>query len=682
MVLRVRAILPLAAVSLLAAGGWALWLRQEHREIGQGPAYRIGYNHNPPFQVHIPGRPPAGFSVDVLTAAAGRSGIQLEWRYLPDGPEDAIRNGKADLWPLVVSTPERRAEFYISESWMKTGLWLVRRGDVTMDTDQGSFTLGSGGTPFFQALMASRYPAAKRIPIFDRSELLTAICAKRVDAGVFETQVMNGLLLNRPPACDGVSLSSGPVPGPALEMGVMSSPGFKSVANQLRRGIVETARRGELDSAFSRWRMGFSGEGSVVESLLETEAKNQYLVQLSWAMSLLIVTLAILAWRLRKSRREAVAANRAQSDFLAVVSHEIRTPINGVLGLTDLLLDSRLGSDQREMAELIRQSGRSLQKILNDILDLSKLEAGAVTIECLDFSLPGTLHTAVNTLRPLASAKGVDLDLQIDPKIPHWVRGDPVRLTQVLLNLTSNAVKFTERGTVRVSAVQAGPERIRFDVKDSGMGIRPEDGERLFQPFVQVSVSTSRIHGGTGLGLTISKRLVQLMQGELGWSSVPGEGSVFWFAIPLAAGASADQAPDLETPAAEPLRILLAEDNPINQRVGVGFSRRLGHEVDLVENGAQALEQFRAKTYDVILMDCHMPLLDGWETTSKIRMMESRESAEDCRPIWIIALTASAMESDRDRCLRAGMNDFLAKPLSVKALEAALAKVPRSRLVA
>lgn len=682
MPLRVRTILPYAASgALLIAGGLAWWRLHDSVPDGRGRAFRIGYNHNPPFQVHTAGQPPTGFSIDVLNAAARVTGVRLDWRYLPEGPDEAIRNGAADLWPLVVSTPERRAEFYISDTWMQTGLWLVRRDDARFDPDTVPFRLGAGGTPFFQGMMASRYPKAERIPIFDREDLLRAVCARRVDAGVLETQVMNGMLLSRPRECDGVALSSSPVPGPALDMGIMSNRTYESAAKRLRRGIVEVARRGELDGAFSRWRMGFSGEGSVVESLLDTEAKNEYLVRLTWLMSLFLVMLAILAWRLRQSRREAVEANRAKSDFLAVMSHEIRTPVNGVLGLTELLLDSRLGQEQREMAELIRQSGRNLQKILNDILDLSKLEAGAVAIEHIGFSLPATVQTAVSTLRPIAAAKGVDLHLQVDTQVPEWVLGDPVRLSQVLLNLTSNAVKFTDHGAVRVSVTRGASDRIQFEVVDSGPGISREDGARLFQPFVQGSVSISRIHGGTGLGLTISKRLVGLMGGELGWSSVPGEGSTFWFSIPLpTVGPAAAEEPARETPAANPLRILLAEDNPINQRVGAGFSQRLGHEVDTVENGEKVLEQIAKKSYDVILMDCHMPMLDGWEATRRIREIEAAQTFRAKRSIWVIALTASVMEDDRERCLRVGMNDYLAKPLSLKALEAALAKVPRNRV--
>ena len=387
---------------------------------------------------------------------------------------------------------------------------------------------------------------------------------------------------------------------------------------------------------------------------------------------------------LAAAHQHALEASRLKSEFLATMSHEIRTPMNGIVGMADLLAATRLDNEQVEYAHVIRSSADALLTIVNDILDLSKIEAGRMELQSEDFSVHTVVQDVVDLLGTAACTKHLRLTGSVAPDIPRRCHGDPARLRQVLLNLAGNALKFTEQGEVAITAtctpatILDGTSTLmtRFDIRDTGIGISQEEVNRLFAPFTQLDGSNTRKYGGTGLGLSISKRLVELMGGEIGMKSEPGQGSLFWFRVPLTPAvqtcepeaipelhATLDTSvADLSAPASNEGNnhaILLVEDNVVNQKVILRQLQKLGYSATVAANGREAVEAALHHRYSLILMDCQMPEMDGFEATRMIRTAEC--DAPFHTPI--VAMTANAMRGDREACLAAGMDDYLSKPL-------------------
>jgi PAS domain S-box-containing protein len=433
---------------------------------------------------------------------------------------------------------------------------------------------------------------------------------------------------------------------------------MKAISRDVVRGERELARTLEQGQYYCFETVQYHKDGRELD--LEINAS---VIEYRGRAAILSFNRDVTDWKraaeLRRAKEQAEQASAAKSIFLANISHELRTPLAGIIGLAELLQRRDLDPVARQYAELLHSSSQSLLTIVNDLLDIARIEAGKLVVVDEPYQPRRLLHDIVSLLAANAAATGVRLEADAGG-LPPWVLGDGMRVRQVLLNLAGNAVKFTASGTITVRGRAVGPA-LRFEVEDTGPGIAPDVLPKLFAPFVQGDGSASRAHGGAGLGLAISKALVEKMGGTLTATSQLGRGSLFRFDVPLRACADPAPAPRVEQSlgAGTHPHVLLVEDSPINRLVITRYLEDLGCVTDIADDGLTAVEAATRRTYDLILMDCQLPGLDGYEATERIRALSGRNAR-----VPIVALTANAMAGDRVRCLAAGMNDYLAKPLT------------------
>lgn len=634
--------------------------------VDRSRVWRVGTDNTLPYHAYLAdgdGVPrPKGIAAELMDVAARRAGIRLKWEVMP---VKNLSEGKVDLWPLI-STAYVLPKMRVTRPIVRHAFVnLSRRPDWYRLIDKPKLATRAG--PVGNAVR-KKYPRSEIVLNLTRPESLLAVCEGRVDAMVVEARPLQALLLNRPKTCEEKQLHVDGESIPVHELGLGSSVEAAAVAKVLRDEIDRMIEDGSVRETIKEWSYYSSGD----MDLIYREAVAHRATQVSSGLSvLLLLLLAAMSWlfvRAREAQSEAIAANQSKTQFLANVSHEIRTPLNGILGLAEVLEASNLDHKQRDLLSGIRGSGRNLLAIVNDVLDLARVTRGHFVLKPEVIELRPLFEDASQPFALAAAGKKLSFDLVGLDSLPSHVMADPVRMRQVFLNLLGNAVKFTEKGFVKVRVSCDGARKqLQLSVEDTGIGMSEPARARLFEKFYQADSSISRKFGGTGLGLAIVKEIVTAMGGSVEVESAEGVGSKFSVRLPVevvdAPVVEVAAPPETSIPAAR-ARVLVVEDNEVNQIVVKSFLEMAGHEVDCAGDGVQGVEAWKSKHYDVVLMDCQMPNLDGYEATARIRDCEG-----DQRHTPIVALTASAMPGERERCFEAGMDDFLAKPIQAAELQ-------------
>ena len=666
--------LPIAGLALACLAG-AIWLVSARRLDPSHPPrpFRIGFQQSPPHHYIAPDGSPRGPAVDVIQEAARRQHIPLEWVATPEGPEAGIQSGKVDLWPVVGDVPGRRSLMYISDPWLTLTFWMVslESSRIFKPSDADGKLVLYGSSDLDRRLVKMTFPGSQRLSEESSTKVLDGVCTGKAPVGMISGSMANSMELRALPSCRDARLQFYMLSNGNIPFGVGASkllPGAARAAAAIRSEIGNMAADGALSSIYFRWYLDPNNEAMIVYYLTQAQRRNDYLTVGLLVMLTLLGLLGLQTRRVRAAQTSAERASLVKSEFLANMSHELRTPMNAVIGMISLVIERCQVPEQKEQLQIAQNAAKSLTSILNDILDLSKIEAGKLVVEAIPFQLRKTVNDALTVFELAAREKRLPLRTVIDPDCPEWVIGDPMRVRQVLLNLVGNAVKFTLVGDVMIRVSEPTLGRTRVEVRDSGIGIPSNKMDAIFEPFTQADGSHTRRFGGNGLGLTITRRLVGLLGGQIWADSVLGQGSCFTFELPLPAcpqpveytHVAHTTATDLTN-----LHVLLAEDNVINQKVVSSMLKRYGWTVTVAGNGLEACEKFENEHFDLILMDVQMPELDGIQATGNIRNEERRQGK---RAVPIVALTAHASRADHDQCIAGGMDAVVTKPVDSESL--------------
>ena len=656
-------------VGTLAAlvGSWT-FLRQPSWD--QNRVWTIGTDNALPFHglQEIPGRKPEpiGIAGGLISAAARRRGVKLKWSVIP---VSALGAGKVDLWPMntVGSTGKT---IRITRPFVRDSLVVVSREEPWR---HGSLKEETRRVVIRKRMMSNLgpqlFPKAQLVGIDDRVDSLIALCSGNAEFMLIEARPLQANLLRPPAACLQADLHIVGLDMPPRELGIGSSLEAAEVANVLRDEIDAMLADGSYRAVLKDWTYFSSGEVDLI--FRENSAKRATAVSIALAVGLLILLVALARFvvLIRRSQQAALAADEAKTQFLANMSHEIRTPLNGILGVSAILLRSPLDTEQSKLVGMLRSSGKNLLSIVNDVLDLARVASGQIQLQPEVMLLNELIEDALGPLAIAAQNKGLGFQVTGLAQMPDSVFGDPVRLRQIFVNLVGNAIKFTNEGSVQVSLAY-DESAFRLNVTDTGIGISDSGKQRLFEKFFQADSSISRRFGGTGLGLSIVKELVTAMNGTIEVESSLNVGSTFKVLIPIhtvGKTQNLDVAPEPEARLDSKFNVLVVEDNQVNQIVVQSLLEMMGYQVSIASDGVEGVAAWKSGAFDVILMDSHMPNMDGAQATIEIRRQESGGSR-----IPIIALTASAMANEKERCISAGMDDFLSKPIQAEELNRVL----------